>query len=68
MWDRSTLGMTGSERELHEALTAMERALGCDELDSIARSALATAIGALRRQLARVRTATRGADRDPALG
>ncbi len=68
MWDRSMLGMTGSELELHEAVTAMERALRCDELDTTARTALANAIGALRRQLARARTATRGADRGPALG
>ncbi len=59
MWDRSMLGMTGSELDLHEALTAMERALGCDELEQCARRALAEAIALLRRELARGRSPSR---------
>ena len=51
MWDRSMLGMTGSELDLHEALTAMERALGCDELEQPTRRALAEAVAMLRREL-----------------
>jgi len=51
MWDRSMLGMTGSELDLHEALTAMERALGCDELEQPTRRALAEAVALLRREL-----------------
>ena len=51
MWERSMLGMTGSELDLHEALTAMERALGCDELEQPTRRALAEAVALLRREL-----------------
>jgi hypothetical protein len=64
MWDRSMLGMTGSELDLHEALTAMERALGCDELEQCTRRALAEAIALLRRELAGGRSPSR--NRSPA--
>jgi hypothetical protein len=62
------LGMTGSELDLHEALTAMERALGCDELEQCSRRALAEAIALLRRELARGRNASCDRGLDPARG
>ena len=66
MWDRSMLGMTGSELDLHEALTALERALGCGDLEQCTRMALAEAIGLLRRELVRGRSPSRAAgDRSP---
>jgi hypothetical protein len=68
MWDRSMLGMTGSELDLHEALTAMERALGCDELERCTRLALAEAIALLRRELASGRSASRGPSPEPGRG
>jgi hypothetical protein len=68
MWDRSMLGMTGSELDLHEALTAMERALGCDELEQCTRRALAEAAVLVRRELTCGRSASRDQSPDGALG
>jgi hypothetical protein len=65
MWDRSMLGMTGSELDLHEALTAMERALACDELERCTRLALAEAMALLRRELTATRTSSLADGRSP---
>jgi hypothetical protein len=51
MWDRSMLGMTGAELEVHEALRALERAVECGDLGEETRQALRGAIAALRREL-----------------
>ena len=52
MWDRSSLVMTGAERELQDALLALERVLASPELGDAARKALRGAREALRDALA----------------
>jgi hypothetical protein len=53
MWDRSSLGMTGSELELLEALRALERVLCGPTIGEHARSVLRSAIGVLHGELDR---------------
>ena len=53
MWDRSMLGLTGSEFEIHEALRALERVLCAATLGEPEREALRTAVGILHGELDR---------------
>jgi len=53
MWDRSMLGMTGSELEIHDALRAIERVLCAPSLGERERQALRSAIGVLHGELDR---------------
>jgi hypothetical protein len=51
MWDRSRMGMTGSELEILEALRALERVLCGPEIGERARQTLRAAIGVLHGEL-----------------
>ena len=59
MWDRSSLGMTGSELELLEALRALERVLCGPSIGERARGVLRAAIGVLHGELDRAAPAAR---------
>ena len=54
MWDRSSLGMTGSELEVLEALRALERVLCGPSIGERARGVLRSAIGVLHAELDRL--------------
>jgi len=60
MWDRSRMGMTGSELELLEALRALERVLCGPEIGERARQTLRAAIGALHEELDHQAPTSRG--------
>ena len=60
MWDRASLGMTGSELELVEALRALERVLCGPSMGERARQILRSAIGVLHAELDHLSPTTRG--------
>ena len=59
MWDRSGLGMTGSELEIVEALRALERVLCGPSIGERARGVLRSAIGVLHAELDRATPSAR---------
>jgi len=59
MWDRSGLGMTGSELEIIEALRALERVLCGPSIGERTRQALRAAIGVLHAELDRAAPTSR---------
>jgi len=60
MWERSRLGMTGSELEILEALRALERVLCGPEIGERARQVLRSAIGVLNAELDQAAPTRRG--------